>query len=374
LVYTGFFSNKEPEMPDPLVKPYPEFPLTPHKMGYWVKVVNGKQRRFGSRWCHPDEALEDWMATKRDLIAGNEPEPDCDGLTLRDALRIFLTYKKKQLTAGTITQKTYTDYNDECKRIRDAIGPSTPLESIGPRHFEQLHKSFNGTPITINNKIGRVRVIFKYFHDAELIDKPVRYGVDFKRASAKTLRLERAKKPKKLLTPEQIKVMLKHSNPTMRAMIWLGLYAGFGNTDCATVLVRHFHGEWVEYHRPKTGIQRKAWIPPEPLKEINAVMQESGVCFRTKYGNTWDGSPISAEWKKVADICKVDHGFYALRHTCETIGGRCKDQVAVDYVMGHVTPGMSSIYREEIDDSRVKAVGEAILNWMKNENKRPPDR
>jgi integrase len=98
------------------------------------------------------------------------------------------------------------------------------------------------------------------------------------------------------------------------------------------------------------------------------VKSEGGVCFRTKYGNSWEGkdksNPISAEFRKVADACGVKVGFYALRHTCETIGGRCNDQVAVDFVMGHVTPGMAAVYREEIDDERVKAVGLAIQQWM----------
>ncbi len=351
-------------MPEPLKKPYPEFPLTPHKLGYWVKVVNGKQRRFGTRWCHPDEALEEWMGARRDLLEGREPEPNPDGLTLREGLFLFLKAKKKKLDAGEIAPKTYQDYNDECKRIRDAIGPDVPLEALGPRHFQTLRDSFTGTPLSINNKIGRARVVFKHFYDAELIDRPVRYGVDFERVSAKTLRIDRASKPKKLLTQTQVRMMLKASRPQMRAMIWLGLYAGFGNTDCATVRVEHFHGEWVEYHRPKTGMARKAWLSKEALGDVQAVMAQAGVCFRTKYGNTWEGSPISAEWKKTAEQHGVKLGFYALRHTCETIGGRCKDQVAVDFLMGHVTPGMAAVYREEIDDERVKAVGLAIQAWM----------
>ncbi len=57
-------------------------------------------------------------------------------------------------------------------------------------------------------------------------------------------------------------------------------------------------------------------------------------------------------------------GFYALRHTTETIGRRSKDQIALDYLIGHVSPGMSSVYREEIEDDRLLAVGDVIYAWL----------
>jgi hypothetical protein len=40
------WSSKVPRRPN---KPYPEFPLTPHLLGYWSKKVGGKLLHFG-RW------------------------------------------------------------------------------------------------------------------------------------------------------------------------------------------------------------------------------------------------------------------------------------------------------------------------------------
>ncbi len=48
----------------------------------------------------------------------------------------------------------------------------------------------------------------------------------------------------------------------------------------------------------------------------------------------------------------------------ETIGGGCKDQVAVDAVMGHSRGDMASVYRLDIDDSRLEAVADHIHRWL----------
>ncbi len=41
-----------------------------------------------------------------------------------------------------------------------------------------------------------------------------------------------------------------------------------------------------------------------------------------------------------------------LRHNFETWDGASKDQVAVDFIMGHVDPSMGADYRETVSDSR----------------------
>ncbi len=57
-------------------------------------------------------------------------------------------------------------------------------------------------------------------------------------------------------------------------------------------------------------------------------------------------------------------GFYTLRHVFETIGGGCRDQVAVDFIMGHVGPGMAATYRERIEDERLQAVVDHVHGWL----------
>ena len=71
-------------------------------------------------------------------------------------------------------------------------------------------------------------------------------------------------------------------------------------------------------------------------------------------------------WKALTQIGIKRDGlsFYALRHTFETIGGDAKDQVALDYAMGHVTPGMGTNYRHGIADERLRAVAGHVHKWL----------
>lgn len=229
---------------------------------------------------------------------------------------------------------------------------------------------YKGTPNLISNRVGRVRVLFKFIYDAGIVPVPFRYGPDFVKPSAKTKRLHRASKPMKLFTQAQIELLVANAKPQMKAMIYLGLFAGYGNHDVGTLLVEHVDlaTGWVTYHRPKTGLTRRVWLPPRAVDTLAAIMPPSGHVFVTKYGNSWAGdgkNPVSTEFIKLARGNEVPLSFYALRHTCETIGGNCKDQVAVDYVMGHAATGMLSVYRQTINDGRLKAVSEAIASWLR---------
>ena len=57
-------------------------------------------------------------------------------------------------------------------------------------------------------------------------------------------------------------------------------------------------------------------------------------------------------------------GFYAIRHTFETIGSEAKDQVALNFLMGHVDNSMAGVYRERISDERLQAVTETVRDWL----------
>ena len=80
-----------------------------------------------------------------------------------------------------------------------------------------------------------------------------------------------------------------------------------------------------------------------------------------------DYAVLSKETRKLLDelgLHRKGLGFYALRHTFETIGGDTGDQVAVDHIMGHARHDMAGIHRERIGDERLQAVTDHVRAWL----------
>jgi hypothetical protein len=81
----------------------------------------------------------------------------------------------------------------------------------------------------------------------------------------------------------------------MRAMILLGVNAGFGNADCRRLPLSavNLDAGIVDFARPKTGIPRRCALWPETVAAIRAALAkrpapkaeaDAGLVFVTKYG------------------------------------------------------------------------------------------
>lgn len=356
-------------MTRPLKKPSPDFPLTPHSQGYYVKRIQGKMHYFGDRWGDPYAALRDYEFKRPYLEAGLEPPKQC-GMTLREGLERFLQAKEQLVAAGELTSRSFDDYRTQCKSILRVIDGSRGIATLLPTDFSRLRESFRGNPTTINNYVVRSRVAFNWIASTQGIT--FNYGQQFKKPSLKTLRKHRNQQPKKLFTPAEITMLVEAAAPQMKAMILLGVNCGFGNTDCGTINIDSLEldGGWHNHARPKTGVERRAHLWPETVAAIEEVVgtRTTGLAFRTKYGNPWStdckSSPISAEFRKTAKALGVKRTFYDLRRTFQTIGDNSLDPVAVKSIMGHVDGSMSGVYRQAVPDLRLKAVSDVVHDWL----------
>jgi hypothetical protein len=106
---------------------------------------------------------------------------------------------------------------------------------------------------------------------------------------------------------------------------------------------------------------------PEPKDQAHAAL-----VFVARHGQPWaKDSTDQTLAKEAGKLLRALHingrkglGFYTLRHTFRTVADEAKDQPAVDYIMGHEVPHMSSIYRETISDARLRAVLEHVRGWL----------
>jgi integrase len=202
----------------------------------------------------------------------------------------------------------------------------------------------------------------------------------------KTMRLHRAKQGAKLFTADEVRRLVVAAGVPLKAMLLLGVNCGFGNSDCGNLpqSALDLANGWINFPRPKTGINRRCRLWPETIAAIEAALAKRPVpkdpahaelLFITKSGRPWakdiDDSPVTKETSKLLHKLKINGrkglGFYTLRHVFRTVADESKDQPAVDFIMGHEVPHMSSVYRETISDARLKAVSDHVRAWLFDE-------
>ncbi|HZZ77891.1 MAG TPA: hypothetical protein VFE62_05210 [Gemmataceae bacterium] len=406
-------------------KPYPDFPLSPHASGAWQKKIRGKVHYFG-RWASVingkltriegdgwQEALEQYNAEAADLHAGRTPRTKSDALTIKELCNRFLTAKQHKLDAGEMSARMFAEYKLTTDRLVARFGKDRLVVDLAADDFQSLRADLAKQygPVRLGNEIQKVRTIFKHAVSQGLIDKPVRYGEEFKKPGKRVMRLHRAKSGKRLFDANELGALIDAAGVPLKAMILLGINAAFGNADCGHL--RHsaldLEAGWVTFPRPKTGIERRAFLWPETIEALKASLAErptpkdradADKVFITKYGNAWsdggisgavtlemskllkrprcpacgkinaaDAKRCSCGWKPTSKqpwkkTFRPGLGFYALRHTFRTVADATRDFPAVRFVMGHADDTIDDVYREGIDDSRLQAVSEYVRIWV----------
>lgn len=374
-------------------KPHPDFPLFAHSNGQWAKKIRGKLHYFGC-WDDSQAALQKYVDEKDDLLAGRIPRAKRDGLTIRELSNRFLEAKAAARDSGEIAAVTWSDYYFACKRIVNVFGRDRLVEDLHGDDFDRLRSEVAkvGNLTTQANAINRTRIVFRYAYEAGLIEKPVRFGANFKRPNKKAIRRQRTPR---MFEAEQIRIMLDRAQQPMRAMILLGVNCGFGNSDVGRLpeSALDLTAGWVTFPRPKTGSERRCSLWPETIDAVTQALSQkpepansefASLVFLTRFGKPWNkegASYLSEQFRKFlqsidaeaaqevgdsepARLYRKGVGFYTLRHVFETIGGESRDQVAVDAIMGHERGDMASHYRERISDERLQGVVEIVHDWL----------
>jgi integrase len=274
--------------------------------------------------------------------------------------------------AGELSPRTWDGYKAACDHVVAAFGKGRLVTDMDPDDFAGLRNrlarrlGLHG----LGTHIQCVRCVFKHAFDAGLVPSPIRFGPGFKRPSKKTLRLHRAAQGPKLFTAEEVRHLIDAAGPAMKAMLLLGINGGFGNTDCGRLPLSavDLDGAVIDFPRPKTGISRRCPLWPETVQAIRDALAgrpapkdpgNAGLVFITQRGLCWvkdtNDCPVAKETAKLLKALEINGrkglGFYTLRHTFRTVADEAKDQPAVDFIMGHEVPHMSSVYRETISDA-----------------------
>jgi len=391
-------------------KPRADWPMFAHASGRWCRKKFGRFYYFG-KWDDVEGADKKYKHDWPYIVEGRTPppmpceddddetgefyhDPRKDGpLTIKKLCNIFLWSKGNSVITGDLSPLTARDYQRTTERVVDFFGKRTIVEHLMPSDFERFRVSIakGRGPVALGNEIQRVRTVFKFAHDMGYVEIPAKLAA-FKKPTRSKVRLARAAKQnmhgKRMFMAEEIHRILKAANPQMKAMVLLAINGGFGQTDLAHLPQSLIEGEWLSYPRVKNGAERKCWLWPETLSAIETYLpnrpipakpEDSRLLFLTEFGNRWvkvaeDGShndALGQQFSKLLrklGIKRVGLSFYALRHTHATIASGATDQVASDLIMGHLGSDMASLYREVIEDSRVRRVCEHVRLWLFGES------
>jgi integrase len=382
-------------------KPYPDFPLSSHASGKWQKKIRGKIHYFG-RWAKRvngklervpgdgwEEALRLYKAQADDLHAGRTPRvTNPDGLTVKELCNRFLTAKTRKMEAGELSPRSFAEYKQTTDRLIAQLGKDRLVDDLASDDFESLRADFakRWGPVRLGNEIGRVKTIFKYALDNALIDRPVRFGSEFKKPGKAVLRKHRAKNGERMFERDEILTLIAAADPVVSAMIHLGVNCGFGNTDVADLQRSHLDlaNGWIDFPRPKTGIERRCPLWPDTVKALRKAIDvrpeardddDADCVFLTVRGRRWvkvsekaRTDTVTAAFGSLLRQLGINGrkglGFYTLRHVFRTIADESRDRVAIDTIMGHSDPSMGAAYRERIDDDRLRAVADHVRGWL----------
>lgn len=362
--------------------PYDKFPLSYHPpSGRLYKKIRGKRFYFGyaSDWEAATKKFDD---EKDDLYAGRTPRATGDGLTVKDLCNRFLTAKTHALNAGEITNRTFLDYKASCDRLIDRW-KNRLVEDLAADDFEGLRASIatKRGPVALGNEIQRIRTVLKFAYDNSLVVNAIRYGSSFKKPAKKVLRKAKAENGKRLFDASEIRLLLDAVNPTLKAMVLLGVNCAFGNSDCASLPLDaiDLKGGCVDYPRPKTGVQRRCPLWAETVEAVRAAIEsrptpklddDAELAFLSPGGSRWvydNHNPLAKEVRRLLielGIKRPGLSFYTLRHTFRTIADETRDFPAIDLIMGHADNTMGGHYRERISDDRLRAVVDHVHGWL----------
>ncbi|HEY4311122.1 MAG TPA: tyrosine-type recombinase/integrase [Pirellulales bacterium] len=353
-----------------VTKPTADFPLTPHYgSGQWVKKIRGKSHYFGK--------LEDWRSAlntyldeKDDLLAGREPRSRQEFVTLGDLTAEFLESKKGSVASGEIQERTYKECEVTCNRIKKILGDGRALSDIQRRDLERLRAKFaeGRGPTALKNELSRARSVFLYANESGLVDKPIVYRKPLRTPSKSIFTRKRAEDAR-MFSAEQINSLLNAANPQLKAMLYLGINCAFGPGDCLALpwAAVDLENKRHRFARRKTGNERLCPLWPETIEALQAIQVDRKSVFMTKYQRPWTTTAIGHEFRKLLEECKIyrpGNTHYSLRRTFETIAAATGEQVAVDHIMGHLSPSMASVYRQCVFIEPLHRVAFYVRDWL----------
>ncbi len=342
-----------------------------HASGQWAKTVDRKTVYLGCGSVSDAKRKLDELLARRTLGQG-DPVPD--GITVEQLSRMFLASKSRQAVAGKITTLTLANLEHEMKWLCNKVG-GRQAETLRGYDFTRLAESLPDgmAASSINTKVQRVRSLFSWAVEQELLDRVPKYG-DFKRATGLQERRERADSGSRVFTADEVHGLLEASSDTFRAMILVGLNCAADGASIGRLKHSEIDGDWLKQTRKKVGTERNCWLWPETLEAIELVRTDSDYVFLNSQGRPFDvierPKCITNSFKLIKDRAGITRriGFHSFRHTFATVARYLPaNDRTIREVTAHIHQTgdvLNSRYVQGVDRSEIKRLCEGVRLWL----------
>lgn len=359
-------------------------PLWWHKHAkQWCKKIKGKFHYFGPDY---DSALVSWAREKDYLIAGL-PVPSTGGTALPDLVGKFVRYRTDLWRKKSeISQRTAEDSIASAQFVLSHFGNRT-VESLTPDDWSTLRDAMpQRSPVTVRNAIVRIKSMFTWARESGTYTQHVLFGPDMKPPAKAVERRHNSRREKPVFTLDQLRYVLQSDMPdSLRAWIHLAINCGMYPKDISDLRSWHIRGEWLEFARLKSGVERKCWLWPETLEWVERTRSADGPLYSGTGGvplvqrGDVKSDRVGATWayygrgqikrrnakRKTEDQLPLWLGsFRWLRHTFSTVASKARDKDALKICMGHTIPGVTEFYIHEFEEERLRDVCQFVRSWL----------
>ncbi len=361
----------------------PDWPLTVHPSGQWMKSINGKAVYFGSLGDR-EKALAKWKRMEpRVTVKVRQPTPPkkkekkVRAFTVKKLLATHLADMNGRVKARRLASITRKDYATLPGLLDGAGVLNLGVDKMNPIEFARVAKVIESSGRSLRtqrNVISSLKAVFNWGADMELC-KQVNFGPRLKPPSAISIENERDERGViRFIEREVILAALEAGDPQIKIAILLGINCAFYPSDTARVARNSFHSEgqivYHDFRRVKTLQKRKAILWPETADAIKKWWH----LFRPEGRRKTDPSAIASAFSRLLTRIGIELkpgvGIGSLRHTFASVVDSVPDQKMIDLAMGHTNKSIQKrIYTTvNLDElNRLKVLSDKVHDWLYEE-------
>lgn len=291
-----------------------------------------------------------------EILRGTIPEK----VTVYDVAQSFMHFHEQRVLGGELSEDSWLNYRRAALEFVRCFGKPRLMETLRPADWVKLREQLNAklkSPFTRDAWLGTIRRMLKHAVEAELIRKMPNTGQSLVAPTATAKRKQLAKTTK-LIPLEEVRHLLDNASETTKPMFLLALNCAFTQADLAGLRTDHIQGEWLNFPRPKTAIDRRCWLWPETTDCLPAANDDDRI-----FG--LDAAVIRKRLYREMGRLGVNFSPGCIRHTSLTELGNHGDATCVELIAGHCGRGVTRRhYVHEVSRERIRDASEHLRRWV----------